>query len=91
MVKSIPIFPPSFSQGANGSSLSSGRLLDHRTSLLGKPINYRANRRDVKYRKLQERPLLLYYCILFMHLKRPKVIMIFLKPILRDKLSLLKI
>ena len=32
---------------------SNGRMVDPRMSLLGKPLNYRANRRDAKYRKLQ--------------------------------------
>eukprot|EP00095_Tigriopus_kingsejongensis_P001269 maker-scaffold149_size310270-snap-gene-1.9 protein:Tk01269 transcript:maker-scaffold149_size310270-snap-gene-1.9-mRNA-1 annotation:"hypothetical protein KGM_04614" len=36
----------------NGGS-SSSRLVNPRMSLLGKPINYRPNRRDVRYRKLQ--------------------------------------
>ncbi|XP_059086595.1 potassium voltage-gated channel subfamily KQT member 5-like isoform X4 [Tigriopus californicus] len=37
----------------NGGASSSSRLVNPRMSLLGKPINYRSNRRDVKYRKLQ--------------------------------------
>ena len=36
-----------------GASNGSSRLVNPRMSLLGKPINYRPNRRDVKYRKLQ--------------------------------------
>lgn len=32
-----------------------GRLFQPRMSLLGKPLNYRASRRDARYRKLQSR------------------------------------
>lgn len=37
------------------SSKHGGRLQEPRMSLLGKPLNYRANRRDARYRRLQSR------------------------------------
>lgn len=33
----------------------SGRLTQPRMSLLGRPLNYRASRRDARYRRLQSR------------------------------------
>jgi potassium voltage-gated channel KQT-like subfamily protein len=37
------------------SSKHGGRLQQPRMSLLGKPLNYRAKRRDARYRRLQSR------------------------------------
>jgi potassium voltage-gated channel KQT-like subfamily protein len=37
------------------SSKHGARLQQPRMSLLGKPLNYRANRRDARYRRLQSR------------------------------------
>jgi len=49
---------------ARGKSASSSYHMQPRRSLLGKPINYRAHRRDVKYRRLQNR--------IYNFLERPK-------------------
>ncbi|EEB15919.1 conserved hypothetical protein, partial [Pediculus humanus corporis] len=37
------------------SEKTKSRLQQPRMSLLGKPLNYRANRRDARYRRLQTR------------------------------------
>jgi len=51
--------------GARGKATSSGQYhMQPRRSLLGKPINYRAHRRDVKYRRLQNK--------IYNFLERPK-------------------
>jgi len=51
--------------GARSKTASSGQYhMQPRRSLLGKPINYRAHRRDVKYRRLQNK--------IYNFLERPK-------------------
>jgi len=51
--------------GARNKTASSGQYhMQPRRSLLGKPINYRAHRRDVKYRRLQNK--------IYNFLERPK-------------------
>jgi len=57
--------PTTVLAGARSKSGSSGQYhMQPRRSLLGKPINYRAHRRDVKYRRLQNK--------IYNFLERPK-------------------
>lgn len=46
-----------------------GRLAQPRMSLLGKPLNYRASRRDARYRRLQSR--------IYNFLERPRGVAVF--------------
>lgn len=46
-----------------------GRLTQPRMSLLGKPLNYRASRRDARYRRLQSR--------IYNFLERPRGVAVF--------------
>nr|XP_040564991.1 uncharacterized protein LOC121114935 isoform X5 [Lepeophtheirus salmonis] len=48
-----PWFNLQLNDRSNNKTDSINRLENPRMSLLGKPINYRSNRRDVRYRKLQ--------------------------------------
>ncbi|XP_071743451.1 potassium voltage-gated channel subfamily KQT member 1 isoform X43 [Lepeophtheirus salmonis] len=53
MLHTDPWYNLQLNDRSNNKTDSINRLENPRMSLLGKPINYRSNRRDVRYRKLQ--------------------------------------